>query len=82
MAPDLLLILLIGAAHGAAFHLWQARRVRDILVYVPVSILGFALGNVLGSLIGLDLVVIGRIHLIPASLGSWVLLFIARWLKV
>jgi uncharacterized membrane protein YeaQ/YmgE (transglycosylase-associated protein family) len=82
MAPDLLLIILIGTAYGAAFHLWQARRVRDILVYVPASILGFALGNVLGALAGLHLVQIGQIHLIPASLGSCFLLFIARWLKL
>jgi hypothetical protein len=51
-------------------------------LYLIAAALGFGLGQTLGSMANLDILTIGSLHVIEASLGSWGLLFIARWLKV
>jgi thiamine transporter ThiT len=82
MSPALLLSALIASIYGALFHLWRGRTFRELPLYLIASGLGFALGQLAGNLFGLDIFTIGPIHIIEASLGSWVTLFIARWLKV
>ncbi len=82
MSPALLLSILIASMHGALFHLWQGRSFRELPLYLVASGLGFALGQLAGNLIGLDIFMIGALHIIEASLGSWSMLFIARWLKL
>jgi len=82
MSPALLLSALIAAIYAALFHLLRGRTLRELPLYLIASGLGFALGQLAGNLIGLNVFVIGPIHIVEASLGSWVLLFIARWLKV
>jgi thiamine transporter ThiT len=82
MSPALLLSALIASIYGALFHVWRGRSFRELPLYLIASGLGFALGQLAGDLIGLDIFVIGPIHIIEASLGSWAMLFIARWLKV
>jgi hypothetical protein len=73
---------LIASIYGALFYLWRGRTFRELPLYLVASGLGFALGQLAGNLFGLDIFTIGPIHIIEASLGSWVMLFIARWLKV
>ena len=82
MSPALLLSVLIASIYGALFHLWRGRTFRELPLYLIASGLGFALGQLAGNLFGLDIFAIGPIHIIEASLGSWVMLFIAKWLKV
>jgi hypothetical protein len=73
---------LIASIYGALFHVWRGRSFRELPLYLIASGLGFALGQLIATLIGLDIFMIGPLHIIEASLGSWVMLFIARWLKV
>jgi hypothetical protein len=82
MSPGILLSALIAGIYGALFHLWRGRMLRELPLYLIASGIGFALGQLVGNLIGLDLLTIGPIHIVEASLGSWVMLFVARWLKV
>jgi hypothetical protein len=82
MSPALFLSALIAGIYGALFHLWRGRTLRELPLYLIASAIGFALGQLVGNLIGLDLFTIGPIHIVEASLGSWVMLFVARWLKV
>jgi len=82
MAPAWLLSLLIAGVYGALFHLWRGRSFRELLLYLTASVVGFGLGQMIGSIIGLSLFMIGPLHIVEASLGSWALLFIAKWLKV
>ena len=82
MSPALLLSVLIASIYGALFHVWRGRSFRELPLYLIASGLGFALGQLVGNLIGLDIFVIGPIHIIEATLGSWAMLFIARWLKI
>jgi thiamine transporter ThiT len=82
MSPALLLSALIASIYAALFHLWRGQTFRELPLYLIASALGFTLGQLAGSLFGLDIFTIGPIHVIEASLGSWLMLFIARWLKV
>jgi uncharacterized membrane protein YeaQ/YmgE (transglycosylase-associated protein family) len=82
MSPFLLFTLLIGGIYGAAFHIWKGQQVRDLAFYVVVGVIGFALGQLIGNRLGLNLFLIGPVHIFEASLVSWFTLFVGRWLKV
>ena len=82
MPPAWLLSALIAGIYGALFHLWRGRTLRDLPLYILAALLGFVLGHLAGDALGLDLFTIGPVHVVEASLGSWIALFIARWLKV
>jgi hypothetical protein len=82
MPPAVLLAALLAGAYGAVFHIWHGRTFRELPLYLIAAALGFGLGQTLGSMANLDILTIGSLHVIEASLGSWGLLFIARWLKV
>jgi hypothetical protein len=82
MPPAVLLAALLAGAYGAVFHIWRGRTFRELPLYLIAAALGFGLGQTLGSMANLDILTIGSLHVIEASLGSWGLLFIARWLKV
>lgn len=82
MPPSFLLSLLVAAIYGALFHMWRGRTLRDLPLYLVAALLGFVLGGLAGNAIGLDFFMIGPIHIVEASLGSWCMLFIARWLKI
>jgi hypothetical protein len=82
MPPYLLLSLLIAGVYGALFHLWRGKTFRELLLYLGAAVAGFAVGEVAGDIIGLPVFTVGPVHIIEASLASWGLLFIARWLKL
>lgn len=82
MPPYLLLSLLLGAIYGVLFHLWRGRSIKDLLIFLLAGVVGFGLGQVVGNLIALDLLRIGPIYLLEATLVSWVALFLAQWLKI
>ncbi len=82
MPPRLLLSFLMAGMYGALFHVWRGRSFRELPLYLIAALLGFVLGDLAGDAIGLDIFMIGPTHIIEASLGSWGMLFIARWLKV
>jgi hypothetical protein len=74
--------VLFGGIYGTLFHIWQGRTLRQLLLYLAIAIVGFALGHVAGEIGDLDVPTIGRLHVIEASLTSWLMLFIARRLKL
>jgi hypothetical protein len=82
MPPYLLLSALIGAIYGTLFYLWQGKIWRDLPIYLVAGVAGFGLGQALGAVIGFNLVLIGPIHFVEATIICWVSLFLARWLKI
>jgi hypothetical protein len=81
LSPPFVLSALLSTAIAALFNLWQGGSVRDLALYLIASWLGFAVGELLGGWIGLDLFMIGQVHVAEASLSCALLLFLARWLK-
>ncbi len=81
LSPPLILSLIIASAYAAIFSLWQRGSARDLLIYLPACWLGFAIGELIGDAVGLDILMIGQIHAVEGTFGSMLLLFLARWLK-
>jgi len=81
MPPYLLLSILLGATYGTLFHLWQGKTMRDFAIYFLTGIIGFGIGQALGSLLGLDIFLVGSIHIVEATVVCWACLFLIRWLK-
>jgi len=81
LPPHLLLSLLLGGVYGVLFHLWRGKTLRDLVIYFLTGIIGFGAGQALSGTLGLGLMVIGPIHIIEATLASWVSLFLIQWLK-
>jgi predicted permease len=80
--PSLVFSLLLASIYGAAFHLWQGRRARDLPVFWLAAVLGFAAGHFLGQKWGLVPWTLGQIHLVEATAGALLFLAIARLLRL
>ena len=81
MPPYLLLSVLLGATFGALFHLWRGQTMRDLVIYLLTGIIGFLAGQVGGDALGFGVFMVGSIHLVEATITSWVSLFFIRWFK-
>lgn len=81
LSPPLVLSVIIASAYAALFNLWQGGSAKDLLLYLVSCWLGFGLGELIGDLLGLDILMIGQIHVVEGTLGAWLLLVLARWLK-
>lgn len=82
LSPSFVLSALIATALAALFNLWQGGSARDLLLYLLAAWLGFALGELIGDLVGLDILMIGQVHTAEGGLACGLLLFLARWLKM
>jgi len=82
MPPYLLLSLILGGIYGTIFHLWRGKSVKDLVIYLITGIIGFIIGQALGNLLGLRIFLIGPLHIIEATVISWISLFVAQWLKI
>jgi hypothetical protein len=80
--PTLLLAFTLATLYGAGFHLWQGGSARRLALYLLAGWLGFALGQWLGGLLGIRVMMIGALNVAAATLGSAVALFAARWLDL
>ncbi len=74
------LAFLLATLYGAAFHLWQGGAARWLLLYLLSAWVGFAAGHIAGGLVGFTMWSVGTLHVLPATLGSAIALFTARWL--
>ncbi|MCO5184874.1 MAG: hypothetical protein M9941_14060 [Anaerolineae bacterium] len=80
LAAPLILGFLLATAYAAAFHLFFGGSGGRIVLYVLASWVGFVIGQLFGRWLGIDWFSLGTIHLLSASIGSWILLFFSRWL--
>ncbi|MCA9976322.1 MAG: hypothetical protein KC413_11250, partial [Anaerolineales bacterium] len=72
IASALVLGFLLATAYGAGFHLLLGGPARHILLYVLAAWLGFAIGHFLGDMLNIELLKLGALHLLSASIGSWI----------
>jgi hypothetical protein len=78
----LLLAVALATMYGAGFHLWQGGGARRLALYLLAGWLGFTLGHVLGNLLGLQVMMIGPLNFLTATVGSALALVLARWLVI
>ncbi|MCZ7668339.1 MAG: hypothetical protein M5U34_14700 [Chloroflexi bacterium] len=79
-AAALVLGFLLATAYGAGFHLLIGGPAKQILVYILAAWLGFAVGHFVGDFLNIGFLKLGALHLLTASLGSWLFLILSWWL--
>ncbi len=80
--PALLFCFVLATLYGAAFHLWRGGGAGRLLLYLLLSWLGFALGQYLGMRFNIRFDQIGFVHIVLATLGSFVFLGVGHWLSL
>lgn len=81
LSPPFVLSVLLSTMLATLFNLWQGGSARDLALYLIAGWLGFVVGELLGDWMGLDVFMIGEVHVAEAILTCVLLLFLARWLK-
>ncbi len=81
IASGLVLGFLLSTVYGAVFHLLIGGPPRKLLLYVLSSWVGFTLGHFVGDLLGIEALKMGAIHLLAASIGSWLALILSWFLS-
>ena len=79
-ASGLVLGFLLATAYGAGFHFLMGGPARRIALYLFTSWLGFIVGHYLGNLLALEMLKLGTLNLVSASVGSWIFLLFSWWL--
>lgn len=70
ISPALTFSLLLGVAYGLLAHLILGGDIRRLLAYVAASLIGFGIGQGIGSVMSIQALTIGQINMLPASAGS------------
>jgi membrane associated rhomboid family serine protease len=71
MPPTLAFALLLATIYGLFFHALFGRRFWQLPCYLLVAIVGFLAGQVLGTMIGLDLARVGNVPIVAATSGAF-----------
>lgn len=81
LEPSVLFSLTIVGSYATLFYLWRGKSLGEWFLYLLAGLLGFGVGEATAIFIGWNFMTVGRVHLIESTLGSWVLMFLARWLR-
>ncbi len=81
-APSTVLSVVLATTLAALFHLWRGVRARELLLYWPVALLGFLLGQAAAQWIGTSFAMIGDVHVLEGSAVALAAMFLANWLKL
>ncbi len=79
--PSLLFALLIALLFGSIYHLIRGGGFWRFVFYLGLSVLGFAVGHLVGLWQGWMLFSLGSLNLGMSSLGSLIMLVIGDWLS-
>ena len=81
-SPMFPVISALATVWAMIFHLVAGKRWTDLILYWFVGLIGFAVGQAMADVLGIRWLLLGQVHLIEGSLGCWVAMLVARWLKV
>ena len=79
--PSLLFALLIALLLGSLYHLIRGGGFWRFVLYLGLSVLGFAVGHLVGLWQGWILFALGSLNVGMSSLGSLIILVIGDWLS-
>jgi uncharacterized membrane protein YjjP (DUF1212 family) len=78
LSPTLWLSVGLGMACGLLFHIWRGGGWRWLLADFLVGVVGFAAGQIAGTLLRVDRLLIGQVQILPGILGAVVFLLGSR----
>ncbi len=79
--PAFAIILILSVIYGALFHLWKGKSWRDMGLFILFALIGFLIGQLVGTLLQLDVLMLGQVHLVEGTIFAWLLMFAFVWLK-
>jgi len=79
--PSLLFALLVALLYGALYHFLRGGRFWRLILYFGLSILGFAVGQLISFWQGWLFIPFGSLDLGSASIGSLIFLVGGDWLS-
>jgi hypothetical protein len=82
LTPAMTLAFILATICGALFHLIVGGDIRQLALYLISAWAGFALGQLIGGLLQLEVMRIGVLQVLPAVLGALGMLLAARLLLV
>jgi hypothetical protein len=82
LSPTVVIFLGLGTGYALAFHLWRGRHLAHLPLFWLVSVLGFGLGYLVAGLWPSHPLMLGSIPVLEASVGSVLLLLVARRFSV
>ncbi len=71
---------IIATMYGLAFYVMMGGDARRLVLFVVTSWVGFLLGQYIGGSLHLDILRIGAVHLLPATVAAFALLLFAHML--
>ena len=77
-APTIVFGFVVATLYGAIFHFISNGDVRRLALFFLASWIGFALGHITGDLLDVDLLDIGALNMLNATLGAVIALVLAR----
>lgn len=79
-SPSVVFSFIVATLYGAAFHLVSGGDARRLALFLLAAWLGFALGHSFGETLDVALMDVGPLHMLPATIGAWLALVVARLL--
>ncbi len=79
-SPSMTFAFILATIYGVVFHLIAGGDMRRLALFLLAGWLGFALGQVAGVLLGVDILRVGPIRLVSATAGALTALLAARLL--
>ncbi len=79
-SPDATLGFILATLFGATFHLIMGGDARRLALFLLAGWVGFGLGHVLGTILGISILNIGTLRVVSASFGAIVALVVAHFL--
>ena len=80
--PALIFGFLLASLYGAIFHLFLGGAIGRLILFLFLGWIGFLVGQVLASYLGWDFDLLGPLHLVVASLASFIFLVVGYWLSL
>lgn len=78
--PALLFALIVALFYGAFYHLIRGGSFWRLMLYFCLSVVGFAMGHLVGMWRGWQLLPLGALNMGLSSAGSILMLMLGDWL--
>lgn len=79
--PSFLFALLVALLYGALYHLLRGGGFWRLVLFLSLSILGFAAGHLMGLWRGWVFLPLGSLNLGMSTIGSILVLLLGDWLS-
>lgn len=76
--PTTVFGFILATMFGAVFHLIMGGDARRLALFLLAGWLGFGLGHLLGTILDINILNIGTLRIVTASVGAVVALFVAH----